>query len=33
LLAKPRFILEEDLQLLVGVRLAEGGESLGQLTF
>lgn len=33
LLAEPRFVLEEDLELLVGMRLADGGEALAQFTF
>jgi hypothetical protein len=33
LLAKPRFILEEDLDLFFRVRLTDGGKLLGQLAF
>lgn len=33
LLAESRLVLEEDLELLVRVRLADGGELLGQFTF
>ena len=33
LLTEPRFILEEDLELLVGMRGSDDGELLGQATF